>query len=322
MSAKLTLIIACVSIISIAAIGSIVAGFLVPAIVTTTTSTSTTTTVKTITTTAATTTTTTTTVLYSFMSLFANKTNSNLFSNVNPTIASCRNVAVATINNVLYNIVHEPTVGAYLYNTNWVYVRTFNLPSTFYVISVNNYFYFTTITGNTYPYGIIKTTVSSTALVNYYASNYGRYRSLYYDSVNLRIIAAGCDVNLVDILDLNLNLQTTLYFTGACPHGITMSNNKIYISFWTNGNIVELTNNAITNTFTSPCSNYIAAINIDSSGYFAFTCYGTGYSYLYDPNFQYTNMNILTPNTNNFDIRLDTNNRLAICTQNNVYVYY
>jgi hypothetical protein len=75
--------------------------------------------------------------------------------NGNPTLVSCRNIFAATINNVEYNLLQEPTVGVYMYTTNWIYVSTFILKETFYVISVNNYYYFATTGGNANPYGII-----------------------------------------------------------------------------------------------------------------------------------------------------------------------
>ena len=85
-----------------------------------------------------------------------------------------------------------------MYDINWTNNRTFNFPNTYYSISVNNYFYFSTLDSNNYNYGIIKTTVISPKIIAYYSSR-GLYRSLYYDSVNSQIIAAGCDSNSVDI---------------------------------------------------------------------------------------------------------------------------
>jgi hypothetical protein len=86
------------------------------------------------------------------------------------------------------------------------------------------------------------------------------YRSLFYDSVGSRIIGAGCDAQCIDTFDLNLNRLTTLSFSGLCPHGVTVYNTKIYATFWTNGNLVEITNNVVTNTFTTVCSNRVAGI--------------------------------------------------------------
>jgi hypothetical protein len=88
--------------------------------------------------------------------------------NGNPTLVSCRNIFAATINNVEYNLVQEPTVGVYVYTTNWIHVSTFILKEIFYVISVNNYYYFATTGSNANPYGIIKTTVASPSVIAYY----------------------------------------------------------------------------------------------------------------------------------------------------------
>ena len=57
--------------------------------------------------------------------------NCSLISTTIPNISSCRNVAIAKINDILYNVVHENLIGVYLYGTNWVYISTFDLPNTF-----------------------------------------------------------------------------------------------------------------------------------------------------------------------------------------------
>ena len=266
----------------------------------------------------ATTTTRASNVLSSFQEIFANGNNSKLFKKLHQI---CRNTAIATIDNVLYNTVDESSIGVYLYDINWTYKRTFNFPNTFYAISVNNYFYFSTSDSNNYTYGIIKTTVISPDIIAYYSSR-GWYRSLYYDSVNSQIIAAGCNFNSIVVLDLNLTQQRIIDMIGRCPHGVTMFNNKIYVTFWNDPNIVELTNYTITNQYKLPYSaNEITSINVDSMGYFAITSYRNGYIYLYNPNLENTNVSILTPCSENFDARLDTNNNLAICCQENVYIY-
>ena len=102
-----------------------------------------------------------------------------------------------------------------------------------------------------------------------------------------------------------------------------MFNNKIYVTILNDANIVELSNYTITKEHQLRYyTNKITSINVDSMGYFAITNYGTGYSYLYNPDLENTNMSILTPTNYNIDVRLDTNNRLAICCHNNVFVYY
>ena len=86
------------------------------------------------------------------------------------------------------------------------------------------------------------------------------YRSLFYDSVGSRIFGARCDTQCIDTFDLSLNRLTTLSFLGLCPHGVTVYNTKIYATFWTNGNLVEITNNVVTNKFTTVCSKWVAGI--------------------------------------------------------------
>jgi hypothetical protein len=53
-------------------------------------------------------------------------------------------------------------------------------------------------------------------------------------------------------------------------------------------------------------------INVDSDGYMVISCFGDG-NYLYTPSGTYTNKYIKpTGNTNYFDFRLDTNDRLGL----------
>ena len=71
------------------------------------------------------------------------------------------------------------------------------MPNIFYGIVSNNFFYFTRLFG----YGIIKTSLISPTVIKSYGS-VGKYRGLYYDWIESKIIAVGCDINTVDILDI------------------------------------------------------------------------------------------------------------------------
>lgn len=253
----------------------------------------------------------------SFFNIFINGSDTHLFKNTNPFIKSCRNLASGFINNVEYNLVSDQTVGVFLYDTNWNYVSTFSFPSIFYAIVANNFYYFSLGSGS---YGLVKTTVNSTEIVEHHGNSGGVYRSLYYDSIGSRILAAGLNTNTVEIFDLNLKLLSSISLNGIQTHGVTFYNSCIFVTFWSTGSI-EAVSNGVKNTFTAQCATQITSINVDNVGYFVITCYGTGRAYLYDENLAYTNKSILINSDSIIDARLDTNNRLAICSANNVYIF-
>ena len=242
--------------------------------------------------------------LGSFLSIFSNPTDTSLFNN-NPAIQGCSNIEKTTINSIDYNLVIDAPVGVHFYDSNWKYNSTYNMPLTNYAIVANGYFYITD-QGNSCR--IIKTTLTSPTVLNFYGDG---YRGLHYDSVGTRIIAAGCSVSTVDVLDLDLNLLSTVSFPGQCPHGVTIYNTKIYVALYANANIAVISNGVVENTYPTVCSGTFNRISVDSFGYFALSCYGDGQIYLYDSNIQYTNKSIEFGGV--YDARLDTNNRLAIC---------
>jgi hypothetical protein len=250
----------------------------------------------------------------SYLELFSNHSDSQMFSNNNPAIKSCRNIETATINNIQYNLVIDSNFGVYLYDLNWMYKTKFSLPSIYYGIVAKNFYYFTLTTG----YGIIKTPLNSSTVIKSYG-NSGAYRGLYYDLIGSKIIAAGCNVNKVDILDLDLNLNTSISFPGQMPHGITVFNSKIYIVFWNTHNVAIITNGVNKTLYSTKCSSNLAGISVDAFGYFALSCASNSQVYLYDKNMQYTNKTIAYGGA--FDARLDTNSRLAICGGASVAIY-
>ena len=150
----------------------------------------------------------------------------------------------------------------------------------------------------------------------------GHYRALYYDSINSRIVAAGCLNDAVQFFDLNLDLK---YSTNvqSCPHGICVYNSKIYVSVWHTGNVVVIKNDGLVESVhETVCLTQFSRISVDSFGYFALSCARDGHVYLYDSSMQYTNESIgFSENGLIWDARLDTNDRLAICVGLNVYIY-
>jgi hypothetical protein len=86
----------------------------------------------------------------------------------------------------------------FIYDSNWLYTSTFNMPNIYYGIVANNFYYFTPSSG----YGIVKTSLTSSTVVK----NYGTpgYRALYYDSTTSRINACGCESMVVHFFELDL----------------------------------------------------------------------------------------------------------------------
>jgi hypothetical protein len=247
-----------------------------------------------------------------FLDFATNGIDSQLFYN-NPAIQGCINVERATINNIEYNIVADYYVGLYLYDTNWVYKSTFNMPSIHYAIVANDYYYFTNSENSRYR--IIKTTFTSPTVLNSYGWG---YRGLYYDSVSSRIIAAGCDISSVDTFDLDLNILSSVS-VGNCPHGVTVYNSKIYVAKYYSLNVAVISNGVVENTYPTVCSNALIRISVDSFGYFALSC-GNGQAYLYDSNMQYTSKSIgIGVWVGN--VKFDTNNRLAVCGSTVVKIF-
>jgi hypothetical protein len=254
----------------------------------------------------------------SFLSIFTNSVDSNKFINSSIIIQSCVNVETATINNIEYNLIVDQAYGVYLYDLNWNYHSNFNFTNIYYAISVNNFYYFTLNPFNVNSYGIVKSTIDSTIILNSYGYS-DQYRGLYYDSNILRIIAAGCGTASVDIFDLNLNLITSIVIPGTCPHGVAVYNSKIYVSLWHNGAVVVISNGSIENQYSTQCSINLARLSIDDFGYIALSCPGDGYIYLFDSIMQYTNKYIAFPGI--FDARLDLNDELISCGNQNVKLY-
>ena len=85
------------------------------------------------------------------------------------------------------------------------------MPNIYYGIVANGFFYFSTVTG--YSNGIVKTSMNSSTAIKSYGDA-GKYRGLYYDSMGSKIIAAGCDVDSVDILDLDYSSLLGLWYFG------------------------------------------------------------------------------------------------------------
>jgi hypothetical protein len=99
------------------------------------------------------------------------------------------------------------------------------MPGINYGIVANNFYYFTPTSG----YGIIKTSLTSSAVVNFYGT--AGYRGCYYDTSTSRIIAAGCVWSVVRFFNLNLNFLSSVSVP-ECPHGVTVYNSKVYVVSW------------------------------------------------------------------------------------------
>jgi hypothetical protein len=233
-------------------------------------------------------------------------------------IQSCVNVETSTINNIEYNLIVDQAYGVYLYDLNWNHHSNFNFPDIYYAISVNNFYYFTLNPFNINTYGIVKTTVDSTTIIKYYGSS-DQYRGLYYDSSTSRIIAVDCGITSVDIFDLNLNLITSIVIPGPCLHSVVVYNSKIYVSLWDDGTVVVISNGLIENQYSTQYSINLARVSVDAFGYIALSCPGDGCVYLYDSIMQNTNKNIAFPGI--FDARLDLNDELISCGDQNVKLY-
>jgi hypothetical protein len=190
------------------------------------------------------------------------------------------------------------------------------MPNIYYGIVANGFFYFSTVTG--YSNGIVKASMNSSTAIKSYG-NCGVYRGLYFDSSGSKIIAAGCNFNKVLILDLDLNLNSSISLQGLCPHGITVFKSKIYVAIWGSGAVSVISNGTIENTYSTICSSNLAGISVDSFGYLALSCRGDSKVFLYDTNMQYTNKSIAFGSV--YDARFDTNNKLAICGGTNVAIY-
>jgi hypothetical protein len=136
-----------------------------------------------------------------------------MFNKSHPVIQACRNLDTTSINNIQYNLLVDQSVGVYWYDSNWMYQSTFNMPNIYYGIVAKGFFYFSTVTGYGYSNGIVKTSMNSSTAIKSYGDA-GKYRGLYYDSMGSKIIAAGCDVDSVDILDLDYSSLLGLWYFG------------------------------------------------------------------------------------------------------------
>jgi hypothetical protein len=238
--------------------------------------------------------------------------NNQMFKN-NPAIQGCANLGTATINSIQYNLLVDYNIGVFFYDSNWMYKSTLIWPNLFFRIVANGSYY---LIDRVNGFKIIKILLTSPLIKSSYGSG---YRSLHYDSIGSRIIAAGCEVNKVDILDLDLNISSSVSTPGLCPHDVTVYNTKIYVAVFNNGNVVIISNGVIENTYSTMCSQNLDRVSIDSFGYIALSCSWSGQVYLYDSNMNYTNKSISFGGV--CDARLDTNKRLTICGGTNVVFY-
>ena len=249
-----------------------------------------------------------------FLYLFSNGVINPAFPNTNPIVQSM-NLDRATINGSQYNLVFDYPVGVHLFDSNWIFKSTFSMQYIYGGIVANNCFYFIIHPSNSIPYGIIKTSLNSPAVINSYGYPDG-YRGLCYDSIGSRVIAAGCTLNVVHIFDLNLNLITTVSFPGQGPYSVVVYNSKIYTAIYGSNNVHVISNGVIESTYTTQC-NALVRISVDSLGYFSLSC-GDGYVYLQDSNMQFTNKSIAFSAV---DSRLDTNDRLTVLGGNTITIY-
>ena len=266
--------------------------------------------------TTTTTSTTTTTTLPSLSALLASASVSRTF---NSTIAfsGIRTLAIGTVNNIQYNLVQDYNVGVFFFDTNWQYVSTFTYPNAYYVIVANNLFYFTMSTGS---YGIIATTLTSTAIV-YSSSQPLTYRSAVYDQAGGKIIAANFGGLSVETFDLTLRLLSSVSLP-ANPHGVTLFNSNIYVSLWSVATILVISNGVISNTYPTQCTN-VASLTFDSFGNMLLPCFTNSVVYLYDTSINYLNQNINTNNApaNPLYAGMDISGRLAIAGYSYIYIY-
>jgi hypothetical protein len=274
-----------------------------------------TTTISTNSSTTNTTITTTTTTLPSFKALFGSASVGTTFNS--PIVfKQIRSLAIATVDNIQYNLVHDFYVGVYFFDKNWQYVSTFSYPNAFYMIVANNLFYFTMSTGSD---GIIATTLTSPAIV-YSSCQPLTYRSAVYDQAGSKIIAVNFDGLSVNSFDLTLRLLNSVSLP-ANPHGVTVFNSKIYVSLWTVAKIVVISNGVITNTYSTQCS-YAASLTFDSFGNFMLSCMPNSIVYLYDTNINYLNQYINTNGApaNPLYAATDIKGRLVIAGYTYIYM--
>ncbi len=252
--------------------------------------------------------------LKSFSYFFTQGVNNQILKN-NSAIKNCRNLDTVKIKSIKYNLVVDRYLGVFLYDSYWNYHSTFTVPNVYYGIVSNCFYYFSTFNST---YGIVKTSMNSSTTFKSYGIS-GVYRGLYYDLIGSKIIAAGCEVNKVDILDLDLNFISSFLMPGQCVTGVTVYNSKIYMVTWGSSAVSVISNGTIKNTYSTICSTNLAGISVDSFGYFVISCSRNSSVYLYDSNMNYTNKSIALGDA--FDARLDTNSRLAICGGKNVAIY-
>ena len=71
-------------------------------------------------------------------------------------------------------------LGVHFYTANWSFVTVLNIQNVYSCVSGNNYLYITRYSG-----GIIKTSLTSTAILA--NTTVGKYRSIYYDSMDFTV---------------------------------------------------------------------------------------------------------------------------------------
>ncbi len=103
------------------------------------------------------------------------------------------------------------------------------MPNIYYGIAANDFYYFSTVTW--YSNGIVKTSLTSPTVIKSYG-NRGAYRGLYFDSKFLRIFATRYPQNDVQILDLDLNLKSSVNNIFNNSHSVLVFNSNLYANLY------------------------------------------------------------------------------------------
>jgi hypothetical protein len=131
-----------------------------------------------------------------------------------------------TINNTLYHAILVANTGIYLYDLDWnnrISIITYgSIPKAFYMIVINNQFYFSCQT----TYGLI-TTTSSLSSIKTYNSQIGSYRQMTYNSANQTILIANYIGSSIDTFDTSFNFLSSISLPYQ-PYGVNFYGSKIF----------------------------------------------------------------------------------------------
>ena len=206
----------------------------------------------------------------------------------------------------------------YLFDENWNFAaltESQSFPNAAFMMTINGSFF---IKGDAW---IWKTDLLFTILHQFSPSVAPGYRGSYYNCTNNILYVAGYKLNSIQLFDLNLTSIGEISTNSFYTYSVSAYENEMFVGT-TNGKILVILNNIITNTFSGCNGNSVQLLMflIDEFDNMMTSCDNQNL-YLYNINGSYTNKQITPPSSASF-IGFDSKLRfLTVSYGSGIYIY-